>query len=490
MPTAERSAPILVWFREDLRLDDNPALAAALSLDRPVVAIHVREEGPAAPRAPGGAARWWLHHSLARLSEDLNEAGIPLVLRRGAADATLKDLVAETGASHILWNRRYDPAGIAVDTALKASCKAEGIVAESFAATLLAEPWELATGSGGPYRVFSPFFRALVARGEPTLPRPLALPAGRRRIEVSPDSETPATLFPLPDRPDWAGGLRETWEPGEAGALRRLEAFLDDGLERYAEKRDAPAGKATSLLSPHLRFGEISPRRVWHAAAHRGADPSSRVGDRQVAKFHSELGWREFSYHLLYHFPTLPSANFQSRFDAFPWRSDRAQFRAWTKGLTGYPLVDAGMRELWHTGYMHNRVRMVTASFLIKHLMIDWREGEAWFRDTLVDADPANNAASWQWVAGSGADAAPYFRIFNPTTQGEKFDPDGTYTKRWVPELSGLPPKYLFKPDEAPGEMLAQAGIRLGDTYPRPIVDHKAARQRALDAFQTTRNAA
>ncbi|WP_417769925.1 cryptochrome/photolyase family protein [Stappia sp.] len=490
MPDTDQPVPILVWFREDLRLDDNPALAAALSPGSPVVAVYVREEGPDAPRAPGGASRWWLHHSLTRLSDDLKQAGIPLVLRRGPAEETLRGLAAETGASRILWNRRYDPAGIAIDTALKAAFKADGVTAESFSATLIAEPWELATGSGGPYRVFSPFFRALIARGEPAAPRHTALPAGRRRIEVSPDSETPATLFPLPTSPDWAGGLRETWEPGEAGALRRLETFLDDGLERYAEKRDEPASQATSLLSPHLRFGEISPRRIWHAAAHRGADPSSGVGDRQVAKFHSELGWREFSYHLLYHFPKLPSANFQSRFDAFPWRSDDAQLRAWTKGLTGYPLVDAGMRELWHTGYMHNRVRMVTASFLIKHLMIDWREGEAWFRDTLVDADPASNAASWQWVAGSGADAAPYFRIFNPTTQGEKFDPDGTYTKRWVPELSGLPQEYLFKPHEAPREMLSQAGIRLGDTYPRPIVDHKAARQRALDAFQTIKNAA
>lgn len=492
MPDTDRSAPILVWFRDDLRLDDNPALAAALSQNRPVVAVYVREDGSGAPRAPGGASRWWLHHSLTRLSESLAKAGVPLVLRRGAAHAILQDLVAETGASHILWNRRYDPSGIAVDTALKAAFRADGVVAESFSANLLAEPWDVATGSGGPYRVFSPFFRALVARGEPAPPRPSALPAeaGPREGTASPDSETPASLFHLPTRPDWAGGLRDTWEPGEAGALRRLSAFLDDGLARYAAQRDEPASQATSMLSPHLRFGEISPRRIWHAVAHRGADPSSGIGERQVAKFQSELCWREFSYHLLFHFPDLGTANFQPRFDAFPWRSDEMQLRAWTKGLTGYPLVDAGMRELWHTGTMHNRVRMVAASFLIKHLMLDWRQGEAWFWDTLVDADPANNAASWQWVAGSGADAAPYFRIFNPTTQGEKFDPDGDYTKRWVPELSGLPPKYLFKPHEAPREILAQASIRLGDTYPRPIVDHSTARQRALDAFQTIKNAA
>ncbi len=491
MPTSDRPAPTLVWFRDDLRLDDNPALAAALSEPGETIAVYVLEdEGDGAPRPLGGASRWWLHHSLKDLAENLEGIGVPLVLRRGAAAEALQALIDETGAGRVTWNRRYDPQGIDIDTRIKARLRDNGTVAESFGANLLVEPWELKTLAGDPYRVFSPFFRALLARGEPAQPRALAAPARQPSRSAAPATESIDEVLPLPSRPDWAGGLRETWRPGETGVLERLSVFLDERLARYADKRDEPAAEATSMLSPHLRFGEISPRRVWHAAAHRAADPSSGVGDRQVAKFQSELGWREFSYHLLFHHPDLGSANFQPRFDAFPWREDADQFAAWRKGLTGYPLVDAGMRELWHTGYMHNRVRMVVASFLVKHLMIDWREGEAWFWDTLVDADPANNTASWQWVAGSGADAAPYFRIFNPTMQGEKFDPDGTYTRRWLPELGRLPSKYLFKPHEAPREVLAQAGVRLGETYPRPIVDHGTARQRALDAFESIKNAA
>jgi deoxyribodipyrimidine photo-lyase len=288
----------------------------------------------------------------------------------------------------------------------------------------------------------------------------------------------------LPTEPDWAQGLRDTWQPGTKGARHLLETFVKDKLTAYREDRDTPALDVTTRLSPHLRFGEISPREVWQAAEVADAPREA------VFKFHQELLWREFSYHLLYHYPDLASVNYQSKFDDFPWRDHETgeaakDLLAWQKGRTGYPIVDAGMRQLWQTGWMHNRVRMIVASFLIKHLMIDWRAGEAWFWDTLVDADPANNAASWQWVAGSGADAAPYFRIFNPVLQGEKFDGNGDYTRHWVPEVAKLPNRYLHKPWAAPKSTLDDAGVRLGSDYPRPLVDHKQARERALEAFKS-----
>ena len=488
MPSKDSPSPIVVWFRDDLRLDDNPALAAAVGQGRPVVALYVLDESKDGPRALGGASRWWLNLSLKALARDLDKIGVPLVLRKGPALKTVPAVLSEAGAGNIVWNRRYDAPGIAIDKELKSSLREDGFVAESFNGALLAEPWDVLNGEGLPYRVFSPFFRAMNARGAPAQPQDFKAPSERLPEAPSLKGEEIDDLLPLPSRPDWAGGLRDTWTPGEAGARKRLEAFLDDRLCRYAAQRDMPGEDATSLLSPHLRFGEISPRRIWYAAGDRTA-AQDEISDKQLDKFRSELGWREFSYHLLFHFPDIGHANFQPRFDDFPWRKDKKQFRIWTKGQTGYPLVDAGMRELWHTGYMHNRVRMVVASFLIKHLMIDWREGEAWFWDTLVDADPANNTASWQWVAGSGADAAPYFRIFNPTSQGEKFDPDGTYVRRWVPELADMPASHIYKPHEAPREMLEKAGVRLGDTYPRPMVEHAKARQRALDAFQTIKNA-
>jgi len=492
MASSDTPASTLLWFRNDLRLDDNPALRTALETPAPVVALYVLEEdtqGADGPRPLGGAARWWLHRSLTALAADLERHAIPLVLRRGRAEDIVPEVVGQTGAGRVVWNRRYEGGGIAVDSALKSRLKADGIAVESFNGSLLIEPWEVKTGAGEPYKVFTPFWRAARATGDPAPPRD-APSANPERLQVpAPPGDALDDWGLLPTKPDWAGGLRDTWTPGEAGARDRLESFLDDRLARYAGERDLPGAEATSMLSPHLRFGEISPRRIWAAAAHRAAD-DTRISDRQLSKFQAELGWREFSNHLLFHFPDLGHENFQPKFDAFPWRDDPDGLRAWQKGRTGYPFVDAGLRELWATGYMHNRVRMVVASFLVKHLMIDWRAGEAWFWDTLVDADPANNTASWQWVAGSGADAAPYFRIFNPTTQGEKFDPEGDYTRRWVPELADLPKKYLYKPQEAPREVLERAGIRLGDTYPRPIVDHSRARQRALDAFQTTKTAA
>uniref|UniRef100_UPI003BAC90F5 cryptochrome/photolyase family protein n=1 Tax=Stappia sp. TaxID=1870903 RepID=UPI003BAC90F5 len=483
-------ASVLVWFRDDLRTDDNPALAAALSDGMPVIGLFLLDEDTDSARAPGGAARWWLHHSLEALAEKLSALGIPLVLRRGKALDEVPRLAAEASAGAIVWNRRYDPSGVATDKALKKTLRDAGLRVESFNGSLLVEPWEVQTKAGDPFRVFSPFHRAMQSRGEPARPRDLKMPSDALPDCETPDSDDLADWRLLPVKPDWAGGLRDTWTPGEEGALSRLSGFLEDGLAGYAAHRDEPAAEVTSRLSPHLRFGEISPRRIWHEAKARAGQDGSGIDEKALSKFHAELGWREFSYHLLFHFPEIVTDNFQPRFDEFPWADNPEGLRAWTRGRTGYPLVDAGMRELWHTGYIHNRVRMVVASFLVKHLLVDWREGEAWFWDTLVDADPANNPASWQWVAGSGADAAPYFRIFNPQSQGEKFDPDGDYTRRWVPELANLPDKWLFKPHEAPSDVLKDAGVRLGHTYPRPIIDHRSARERALEAFEHTKSGA
>ncbi len=468
------SGPSIVWLRDDLRLHDNPALVAAAARDGAVVPLYVLDEESDGLRHLGGASRWWLHHSLDALSQAFADLGSPLVLRRGAPLNVVGEIVRETGAKALFWNRRYDAAGIEVDRRIKAGMRDGGLTVESFSANLLHEPWELATGSGQPYRVFTPFWKA--ARQAPAPRAPLPAP---KRLDA-PGKAVPGnslgTWNLLPRTVDWAGGLRETWTPGEAGARARLAAFLDGSLSGYSSRRDRPDRNSTSMLSPHLRFGEIGPVQISHAALARG-------DGRDVHKFLAEVGWREFSYHLLFHNPDLATRNYRSRFDAMPWRRAPAQLEAWKRGQTGYPVVDAGMRQLWHTGWMHNRVRMVAASLLIKHLLIDWREGEAWFWDTLVDADPANNPASWQWVAGSGADAAPYFRIFNPVLQGEKFDPSGDYVRRWVPEIAKLPDKHLHSPWTASAGTLRDAGVELGRTYPAPIVDHAMARHRALEAF-------
>ena len=464
------ASPAIAWFREDLRLADNPALRAGVDSGRHLLCISVFDDASAGLRAPGGASRWWLHPSLAALGAALEKRGGRLDIFRGPAADVISRVVRETGAGALFWNRRYDAAGIAVDSAIKESLSG-ALRVESFNGKLLAEPWTLRTKTGGPFRVYSPFWRALQARGEPDAPLPaparlVAAPEPKGAIDLD-------RLGLLPKKPDWAGGLRATWTPGEAGAVARLSAFLDRDLAGYAEGRDRPDLPNVSRLSPHLAFGEISPRQVWAATRHAAAaDPKLSRG---AEKFLSEIAWREFAYHLLFHNPQLATQNFDARFDAFDWpaRND-AHFSAWTRGRTGYPLVDAGMRELWATGFMHNRVRMIVASFLVKHLLIDWRAGEDWFWDTLCDADPANNPASWQWVAGSGADAAPYFRVFNPVLQGEKFDPDGDYVRRWVPELRGVPAKFVHRPWDAP---------QPPQDYPAPIVDHAAARARALAAF-------
>lgn len=467
-------APILVWFRQDLRLADNPALHAAIDTGAPVVPVFVLDDETPGHWKRGGASRWWLHHSLVSLARDLETRGAKLVLRRGESKAVLAKLIAETKAGGVYWNRCYEPLAVARDKALKAELEAKGLAARSFNASLLFEPLTVLSKSGTPFRVFTPFWKACLAAEAPPVPTPA--PKKVPAPDVSPESDALEMWRLLPTKPDWAGGFG-IWTPGEAGAQARLKRFVGEALDGYGTLRDRPDIEATSRLSPHLHFGEISPRQCFHAGA-------------GSLKFRSELGWREFSYHLLFSQPDLPETALRPEFADFPWRENKAHLRAWQKGQTGYPIVDAGMRELWQTGWMHNRVRMIAASFLVKHLLQHWRAGEDWFWDTLVDADLANNAASWQWVAGCGADAAPYFRIFNPILQGAKFDPEGKYVRRFVPELAGLPNDYLFAPWEAPAHVLAQAGVTLGETYPKPIVDHGEARTRALAAFQSLKAAA
>ncbi|MFD7870993.1 cryptochrome/photolyase family protein [Microbacterium sp. NPDC059771] len=422
------TSPSIIWFRDDLRLADHPALRAAMDRDAPVIALFVLDEESPGIRPLGGAAKWWLHHSLASLDERLREKGARLVLRRGPAERVVREVVTESGAGAVYWNRRYGRPEREIDAALKSSLRDQGLTVESFAGSLLHEPWTVTTGSGTHYSVFTPFWRA--CRALPAPRAPLPEPRELDGVARPPRSDAPGDWELLPTTPDWAGGLRDTWEPGEPAARRRLRHFLDHDLPAYDAARDAPAAGATSLLSPRLRWGELSPFTVWAEA--------TRV--EGSARFLSELGWREFAWHTLYHFPDLATKNLRPEFDAFPWPGlDPRQLDAWQHGETGIPLVDAGMRELWHTGYMHNRVRMVTASFLIKNLLIDWRLGEEWFWDTLVDADGANNAFNWQWVAGSGADAAPYFRVFNPELQAKKFDGDGEYVARWAPDAPTAP---------------------------------------------------
>lgn len=463
----------LIWFRNDLRLADNPALAAAIAHGGPVIALHI-EETDAGLRPFGAASRWWLHQSLERLAADLAALGVPLETRRGPAQATLLAAAGAHAASLVCWNRRYAPAQCTIDAGIKSALKERGIEARSFAANVLVEPWDIATGAGKPYSVYTPFWNAL--RQTP-IERPLPAPAAigkpvTDRAPIDPDYRTP----------HWAAKLAAHWQIGEQAAADKLAAFLSEAVIDYPEGRDFPARDVTSRLSPHLAFGEISPRQVWHAAeVHAQRSPRSAAA---VEKFLKELTWRDFNYHQLYHRDDIASVPMQPRFDGLVWRQDDAALRAWQRGQTGIPIVDAGMRELWDTGYMQNRVRMLTASLLAKNLLVDWRLGEAWFWDTLCDADLANNAGNWQWVAGSGLDAAPYFRIFNPVTQSNRFDADGAYLRRWLPELARLPAQHLHDPDAAPADMLRQAGVRLGKDYPKPIVDLKTSRQRALDAFQ------
>jgi len=460
---------ILVWLRGDLRLADNPALSAGIAAEGPVIPVFIWAPGEEQPWAPGAASRWWLHHSLAALSRRLAERGSRLILRRGKSLVELRKLIAETGARTAFWNRQCEPAVGQRDIAVQRGLEGSGIRVAGFDTSLFAERPDLRSGSGKPYQVFTAFWRAcLKGRSpDPPIPEPSRIPAPDR---------WPRSLdlkdLRLESGRNWA------WRPGEVEAQARLQAFLKGPLGQYGDARDFPADAGTSRLSPHLHFGEISPRQVWKAFARRGDG---------AQHFLREIGWREFAQYLLLHFPQTTEQPLRQEFAAFPWRLDPDVLRAWRRGQTGYPIVDAGMRELRHTGWMHNRVRMIVASFLVRHLRHPWEEGARWFWDTLVDADLANNTLGWQWSAGCGADAAPYFRIFNPILQGEKFDPDGRYVRRWVPELAGLPSAWIHKPWSAPAGVLAEAKVLRGITYPLPIVQHDEARRAALAAFQEMR---
>lgn len=472
----------LFWFRQDLRLKDNPGLNAALEAAEKVTLIYILDEMDDGPEKLGGASRWWLHESLLSLKQDIANLGGDLVLLRGKPEDILLAFTAEHEIDSVFWNRCYEPSAIARDTAIKSALQAQRVEAKSFNASLLFEPWQIKTQSDQPYKVFTPFWKkGCLSKTHliPTVsPPPSRIPKG-----VECESEELDAWELLPISPNWAVSFTESWQPGEVGADAKLQSFLDDGIRGYKELRNRPDLDNVSRLSPHLHWGEVAPWRIWQQTE-ASAQSNPDLSYKDMEHFFSELGWREFSYHLLYHFPELTQSNWRKTFDAFPWKQNKAALAQWQKGQTGYPIVDAGMRELWQTGWMHNRVRMIVASFLIKDLMIDWREGAAWFWDTLVDADLANNSASWQWVAGSGADAAPYFRIFNPVTQGERFDPEGAYVRRWCPELEKLSNKWIHKPWEADEDTLKTAGVQLGVTYPEPMVNHAEAREAALAAFK------
>lgn len=464
----------IVWFEQDLRLSDNPALSAAVEQGN-VLAIYILDNDNAGEHRRGAASCWWLHHSLQALDSAL--AG-KLNFYAGAADSIIAELCRRFSISGVYWNRRYEPWRISRDKKIKQQLLSQGITAKSFKASLLHEPWTTLKKDGEPYKVFTPYHRqaSTIDTGFASLPSPqLTTPL---HLDQQADNLHALALLPTVD---WDRGFYDCWTPGESGARSSLHSFLFKGISDYKDGRDFPALEAVSRLSPHLHFGEISPHQIIEALL-------SVPDDNNKEHFKREIHWREFSYYLLFYWPDLPNKNFKSSFDHFPWENNPVWLKRWQQGLSGYPLVDAGMRELWQTGYMHNRVRMISASFLVKNLLIDWRLGARWFWDCLVDADLASNSASWQWVAGCGTDAAPYFRIFNPVTQGEKFDPDGTYTRRYLPELKDLPNKYLFRPWEAPPAVLKKANIILDETYPSPIVDIKASRQKALEAYAISKN--
>lgn len=474
--------PVIVWFTQDLRLSDNACLHAAVASGHPVLPVYILDDVTPGEFAMGGASRWWLQQSLASLASLLEAQGGKLILRRGEASSILEQLVAETGAQAVYFSRGYAPWSGRLEKKIAAQCDANGVECKRFSGFLLHEPEAVRTGNDGPYKVYTPFSRNCQSRDIARQPRPAPEKIDFHAAEVASDTLDDLDLYTA--RPDWAARFREHWSPGEAGALEKLTHFLEHAVGDYDEARNLPNVPGTSRLSPHLHFGEISPLQCW--AATRLAVATARQNiDRGSHTFEKEILWREFSYHLLHYWPNLPTEPFKPEFADFPWLQDDEKLTCWQQGQTGLPIVDAGMRELWATGWMHNRVRMIVASFLIKNLRIPWQAGEHWFWDTLVDADIGANSASWQWVAGCGADAAPYFRIFNPILQGEKFDKHGGYVRRWVPELAAMPDKFIHKPWQAPDEVLKKAGVNLGTSYPRPIVDLGKTRDAALAAYKT-----
>jgi deoxyribodipyrimidine photo-lyase len=472
----------LVWFRQDLRLGDNPALAKALETCERIIPVFIFSSHEGGDWAPGAASRWWLHHSLSTLDDSLRALGSRLILRKGNSLQDLRELVRCSKATHVFWNRLYEPPLVERDTGIEAALRSDGLQAESFNGTVLFEPWTLHKDGGEPYKVFTPFWNACLNKGLaiPLSPLPSSLPEVPRRIAGGSLEE----LELLP-RVAWDAGLRETWQVGEQVAVEKVQTFLDRAVSSYRDDRNRPDLIGTSRLSPHLHFGEISPRQIVAAAQRFGDGHPRKDAVKGTESFIREVGWREFAHHLLYHFPETVDQPLDERFTKFRWAKQYAEsLEAWRSGRTGIPIVDAGMRELWHTGWMHNRVRMIVASLLTKNLLIPWQEGARWFWDTLVDADLANNTLGWQWTAGCGADAAPFFRIFNPVLQGEKFDPNGDYVRYWVSEVARLPNKFLNKPWEAPVAVLEEAKLQLGHTYPKPIVTLRVSRARALERFE------
>lgn len=472
----------IVWFRLDLRLSDNQAVLAAAHHSDCVVPVYIDALEEENSWAAGAASRWWLHQSLRSLDRDLQKVGSRLIIRSGDSAAILLSLIEETGARSVFWNRVFDPVGRVRDQRVEESLRAHGAIVQTFNSCLLHEPHLLRTGGGNPFQVFTPFWNRFTSSTNPEppteSPKSMTLPQGKL-------ASVPMEALALEPRTNWASGLRATWTPGEYGAHRKLRSFIESGaLSRYATGRDRPDHDGVSMLSPHLHFGEIGPRQIWHAARQA---PLELSGHANTATYLKELGWREFAYHVLYNFPDTINQPLRPEFDRFPWSENESALKKWQRGQTGYPIVDAGMRQLWQTGWMHNRVRMIVASFLTKDLLISWLDGARWFWDTLVDADLGSNTLGWQWAAGCGADAAPYFRIFNPVLQGEKFDSDGDYVRRWVPELARLPSKWIHSPWQAPPAKLTAAGVELGRTYPARVVDHAWARDRALEALSSVK---
>ncbi len=446
------NSPVIFWFRQDLRLADNPALLSAIQTGHPVIPIYILDDTSAGVWKMGGASRVWLHHSLHSLNKSLNGH---LRVFAGDAESILKSIIKETGAYSVYWNRCYEPWRIARDKHIKENL---GVPCNSENGSLLWEPWDIKKGDGTPYRVFTPFFRrGCLSAPSPRVPMPVPSLKNINSPQIS-SSLSIDSLNLLPQKPRWDIPMVDYWNIGEDGAQKRLYDFLNKGLKGYKDGRNFPSEPYTSRLSPHLHFGEISSNQAWYASIDAGL---SHKAESDMDCFHSELAWREFAHSLLYYNPNLPTTPLNQKFESFDWAGvDNELLEKWQKGETGFPIVDAGMRELWATGYMHNRVRMIVASFLVKDLRYHWRTGEDWFWDTLCDADLANNAASWQWVAGCGADAAPYFRIFNPTTQGEKFDPLNLYINQWAPNSRKI----------------------------KSILDHAKARNAALEALKSTRS--
>jgi deoxyribodipyrimidine photo-lyase len=474
---AHHNKTAIVWLRNDLRLQDNPALSYASQHYQHVIPLYILEDNKEILPL-GGASRWWLHYSLQSLERRIHALGGTLILRQGHSTKILLALAKEVKADAVFWNRCYEPLAIKRDSVIKEKLRQAQVLCKSFNASLLFEPWEIKTLQGTPYSIFTPFWKSCLKQGVSRAPAPNIIQLSAPPV----DSDFLKDWSLLPTKPDWAQGLRDTWQPGEEGAHIRFDHFLKEGLNHYVEGRNYPAQPYTSMISPHLHFGEISPLYLYRRV--ESATYTLDVRAENVERYLAELGWREFSYYLLYHFPALSEISFRPAFESFPWQNNEELLKAWQKGQTGYPIIDAGMRQLYATGWMHNRVRMLVASFLTKDLHIHWKHGAAWFWDTLVDADLANNSAGWQWVAGSGADAAPYFRIFNPVLQGIKFDPTGAYVKHWIPELSKLPLQYTHEPYMAPEHVLQEASIELGKNYPLPIVDHNKQKRLALEAYK------